>query len=318
MAVDPHRGIVYVPTGSAASDFYGADRVGDDLFANCLLALDAKTGKRIWHFQGVKHDLWDRDFPSPPVLVTVHRHGKPVDAVAESLQAGVRLPVRSTDGRAVVSHRIPALSRQRRAGGSLPLRQPLPTRPAPFARQLFTEDMVTNRTPEVHQWALERFRKFRSAGQFVPFSVGKDTVVFPGYDGGAEWGGPAVDPETKILYVNSNDIVDTGALEENTANDPTGRHIYLGQCALCHHDDLAGAPPDFPSLQGIGNRMSQREIATVIRQGRWSFFSQQNSIETSEIKYHTKSFTKVQKTLIRGNYESDGNKPTNFRFPSMC
>ena len=88
MAVDPQRGIVYVPTGSASSDFYGADRVGDDLFANCLLALDAETGKRLWHFQGVKHDLWDRDFPSPPVLVTVDRDGKPVDAVAETSKQG--------------------------------------------------------------------------------------------------------------------------------------------------------------------------------------------------------------------------------------
>jgi quinoprotein glucose dehydrogenase len=128
--------------------------------------------------------------------------------------------------------------------------------------------MVTNRTPEAHQWALERFRKLRSEGQFVPFSVGKDTVVFPGFDGGAEWGGPAVDPETKILYVNSNDVVNYGALEENTATDPTGRHVYLSQCAICHRDDLAGSPPDFPSLQGVGSRMSQKEIGAIVRQGR--------------------------------------------------
>jgi quinoprotein glucose dehydrogenase len=128
--------------------------------------------------------------------------------------------------------------------------------------------MVTNRTPEEHQSALQRFHKMRSEGQFVPFSVGKDTVVFPGFDGGAEWGGPAVDPETKILYVNSNDVVAYGAVEENTSTDPTGRHVYLNQCALCHHDDLAGAPPDFPSLQGVGTRMSQKEITTIIREGR--------------------------------------------------
>ena len=268
MAVDTQRGIVYVPTGSAASDFYGADRVGDDLSANCLLALDAKTGKRIWHFQGVKHDLWDRDFPSPPVLVTVHRRGQPVDAVAETSKQGYVFLFNRLTGEPLFPIEYRPYPASDVPGEATAATQPLPTRPPPFARQLFTEDMVTNRTPEVHQWALERFRKFRSAGQFVPFAVGKDTVVFPGYDGGAEWGGPAVDPDTKILYVNSNDIVDTGALEENTANDPTGRHIYLNQCALCHHDDLAGAPPDFPSLRGIGNRMSQREIAAVIREGR--------------------------------------------------
>ena len=263
MAVDPQRGIVYVPTGSASSDFYGADRVGDDLFANCLLALDAETGKRIWHFQGVKHDLWDRDFPSPPVLVTVDRDGKPVDAVAETSKQGYVYLFDRTNGEPlfpIESHPFPPSDVEGEAAAPTQL---LPTRPAPYARQLFTEDMVTNRTPEAHAWALERFRKFRSQGQFVPFSVGKDTVVFPGYDGGAEWGGPAVDPETKILYVNSNDIVDTGALEEATGNDPTGRHVYMNQCALCHHDDLAGSPPDFPSLQGIGTRMSQKEIAAI-------------------------------------------------------
>ncbi len=268
MALDPVRGIVYVPTGSASSDFYGADRVGDDLFANCLLALDANTGKRIWHFQGVKHDLWDRDFPSPPVLITVNRKGKPVDAVAETSKQGFVYLFNRETGEPL----FPMESRPYPAsdvpGEAAAATQVLPTRPAPYARQLFTEDMVSNRNPEVHAWALERFHKMRSEGQFVPFTVGKDTVVFPGFDGGAEWGGPAVDPETRILYVNSNDIVDMGAVEENTNTDPTGRHVYLNQCALCHHDDMAGSPPDFPSLQGIGTRMSQKDIATIIRQGR--------------------------------------------------
>ena len=268
MAVDTQRGIVYVPTGSSSSDFYGADRVGDDLFANCLIALDAATGNRIWHFQGVKHDLWDRDFPAPPVLVTVDRDGKPVDAVAETSKQGFVFLFNRATGEPLFPieyHHYPASNVPGEAAADT---QPLPTLPAPFARQLFTEDMVTNRTPEAHQWALEHFPKLRSEGQFVPFSVGKDTVVFPGFDGGAEWGGPAVDPETKILYVNANDVVTYGAVEENTNTDTTGRHVYLNQCALCHHDDLAGSPPDFPSLQGVGTRMSQKEITTLIREGR--------------------------------------------------
>jgi quinoprotein glucose dehydrogenase len=268
MAVDPQRGIVYAPTGSASSDFYGADRVGDDLFANCLLALDAETGKRIWHFQGVKHDLWDRDFPAPPVLITVNRDGKPVDAVAETSKQGYVFLFNRSSGEPLFPIEYRPFPPSNVEGEAAAATQPIPTRPAPYARQLFTEDMVTNRTPEVHAWALERFRKFRSQGQFVPFSAGKDTVVFPGYDGGAEWGGPAVDPETKILYVNSNDVVATGAVEENTSQDTTGQHVYRNQCALCHHDDLAGSPPDFPSLRGIGARMSQKEIAATIRQGR--------------------------------------------------
>jgi quinoprotein glucose dehydrogenase len=140
--------------------------------------------------------------------------------------------------------------------------------PAPYARQLLTEDLLTERTPEAHRWALEHFRKFRSEGQFVPFSVGKDTVVFPGFDGGAEWGGSAVDPETGVLYVNANDVAWTGALAENTAKEAGGRALYLSQCGVCHRDNMAGSPPEFPPLLGIANRSSPKEIAAVIRQGR--------------------------------------------------
>src|SRR5580704_4155357 len=199
MAVDAKRGIVYVPTGSAAFDFYGANRLGDDLFANCLIALNAETGERIWHFQGVRHDLWDRDFPSPPTLVTVKRDGKEVDAVAQTTKQGFVYLFDRSSGESLVPVEYRKYPPSNVPGEVAAAEQPLPTRPAPYARQLLTEEMLTNRTPQAHAWAVEQFRKFRSEGQFVPFSVGLDTVIFPGFDGGAEWGGPAVDPETGIL-----------------------------------------------------------------------------------------------------------------------
>ena len=124
--------------------------------------------------------------------------------------------------------------------------QPLPTSPAPFARQLLTEDLLTNRTPEAHQWALEHFRKFRSAGQFVPFGLGRDTVIFPGFDGGAEWGGPALDPQTGIIYVNANDVAWTGALAENSGKNDA-KALYMSQCSNCHGQNRAGSPPVIPS-----------------------------------------------------------------------
>lgn len=188
MAVDPKRGVVYVPTGSAAFDFYGANRLGDDLFANCLLALNAETGERIWYFQGVRHDLWDRDFPSPPVLVKVNHGGKEVDAVAQTTKQGFVYLFDRDSGKPLFPVEYRKYPASTVPGEQAAAEQPLPTKPAPFARQFLTEDMLTNRTPEAHQWALEHFREFRSAGQFVPFSVGKDTVIFPGFDGGAEWG----------------------------------------------------------------------------------------------------------------------------------
>jgi quinoprotein glucose dehydrogenase len=269
MALDVERGIVYAPTGSAAADFYGANRVGDNLFANCLIALNAETGERIWHFQGVKHDVWDRDFPSPPSLVTVKREGKKVDAVAQTSKQGFVFLFDRTSGQPLFPIEYHSYPPSDVPGEVTAAEQPLPAKPAPFARQLVTEDLLTTRTPEAHQWALDQFRKFRSEGQFVPFSVGKDTIIFPGFDGGAEWGGPAVDPDTGILYVNANDVAWTGALAENTGgNESSGRGLYLNQCSVCHRDNMAGAPPEFPSLRGIANRRSPMEIATLIRGGK--------------------------------------------------
>lgn len=267
MTVDVARGIVYVPTGSAAFDFYGPDRVGDDLFANTLLALDAETGERIWHFQGVKHDLWDRDFPAPPVLVTVNRDGKKVDAVAQTTKQGFVFLFDRTTGRPLFPIECRKYPPSDVRGEVAAQQQCLPTKPAPFARQLLTADMLSERTPEVHQWALEKFRSFRSEGQFVPFAVGKDTVIFPGFDGGAEWGGAAADPDTGILYVNANEMAWTGALAENTAED-TPQALYLSQCAVCHGEKMAGAPPAIPALLGVGQRMSSADVAATIKNGK--------------------------------------------------
>lgn len=265
-AVDTERGIVFAPTGSAASDFYGADRVGDNLFANTLLALDANTGKRIWHFQSVHHDIWDRDFPSPPALVRVKHDGKLVDAVAQTTKSGfVYLFDRATGEPLfpIESRKYPA---SEVTGESAAESQPLPLKPAPFARQRLTEDVLTNRTPEVHQWALTEFAKFRSAGQFVPLAVGQETVVFPGFDGGAEWGGSAFDPESGLLYVNANDIAWTGGLAENRRGN-SGRQLYLTNCASCHGDALAGTPPSIPSLVDLRGHRTLEQVASVIKQG---------------------------------------------------
>jgi len=267
MSVDTKRGIVYVPTGSAAADFYGADRIGDDLFANCLLALNAETGQRIWHFQGVRHDIWDRDFPSPPTLLTVKHDGKDVDAVAQTSKQGYVYLFDRLTGAPLFPmefHKYPPSTVPGEAAAS---EQLLPTRPAPFARQLLSEDLLTQRTPEIHQWALDAFRKYRSEGQFVPFSVGKDTVIFPGFDGGAEWGGSALDEQTGVLYVNANDIAWTGALIHNTgANSPRG--IYLSQCGLCHGDAMKGSPPAIPSLVDVSKRLTSKQIAQTIKAGK--------------------------------------------------
>jgi quinoprotein glucose dehydrogenase len=267
MTLDAQRGILFVPTGSPAFDFYGGDRIGDDLFANSLIALDAATGKRLWHFQGVRHDLWDRDFPAPPVLLRVKRGDAVVDAVAQPTKSGFVYLFNRENGTPLFPIEYKKYPPSDVPGESAATQQPLPAKPAPFARQMLTEDSLSNRTPEVHKWALGKFRQFSNEGQFVPFTVGKDRVVFPGFDGGAEWGGAALDPATGIIYINSNDVAWTGALAENTGgNSP--RALYMSQCSVCHGENMQGSPPTFPSLVGIGDRIPAKQIVATIVNGK--------------------------------------------------
>jgi quinoprotein glucose dehydrogenase len=266
MAVDASRGIVYVPTGSASADFYGANRLGDNLFANALIALDAGTGRRIWHFQAVHHDIWDRDFPSPPSLVTITRDGRRIDAVAQTTKHGFVFLFDRASGTPLFPIEQMPYPQSDVDGERAAPTQPIPGRPAPFARQRLTEDLLTNRTPDARTAVLDTFRSLRSEGQFVPLGVGRQTIIFPGFDGGAEWGGSAFDPEIGLLYVNANEMAWTGGLAPNEGGDG-GRRVYLRNCASCHRDDLQGTPPQIPSLVQIGRRRSADELRTVIRQG---------------------------------------------------
>ncbi|ANI78331.1 pyrroloquinoline quinone-dependent dehydrogenase [Sphingobium sp. EP60837] len=270
MVVDERRGILFVPTGSAVNDFYGADRVGNNLYANSLIALDAATGRRLWHFQGVHHDLWDRDFPSPPVLLTVRRGGKSVNAVAQGSKQGMLFlfdrvtgkPLFPIEERPVPASDVP--------GEVASPTQPFALTPAPFARQHLTADMLTNRTPEARAAAEKAFATFNNKGPFTPLTVGKQTVVFPGFDGGAEWGGPAVDHRRGVIYINSNDVVWTGGLAETKPAPAAGNGaaLYQEQCSACHGANRDGAPPEFPPLTNLSPRLDTAQIAAIIAGGK--------------------------------------------------
>ena len=260
VTIDTRRGIVFAATGSASFDFYGANRIGDNLFANTVLALDARTGRRIWHFQGVKHDLWDRDFPAAPALVTVTRDGRRVDAVAQITKSGHVYVFERETGKPLFPieyRRVPtaALDGERPAET-----QPFPTLPPPFTRQVVTEDMLTTRTPKAHDSALTVFRKYKTSSMFdAPTLDG--IIVFPGVDGGGEWGGPAFDPETGLLYVNSNEM--PWLIKMIPRND---KSVYGSNCASCHGDDLKGTA-EAPSLVDVGTRRTRDQLSQVIRQG---------------------------------------------------
>lgn len=260
VTVDSARALLFAATGSASFDFYGANRVGDDLFANTLLALDARTGKRVWHFQGVKHDLWDWDFPAAPTLVTVTRDGHKVDAVAQITKTGYVYLFERQNGKPLfpIEYRAapPSTVDRERAAGT----QPYPVLPRPFVRQTLTESMLTTRTPAAHAAVLDTFRKYATRGMYEPPNL-RGTIIFPGVDGGGEWGGPAFDPETGLLYVNANEMPWYHQLVPRDDKSMYGAH-----CASCHGDDRKGSPAA-PSLIDVGSRHTREQMVQVIRQG---------------------------------------------------
>ena len=265
MSVDVQRGIVYIPTGSATPDFYGGGRTGADLFANTLLALAARTGKRIWHYQTVHHDLWDRDLPAAPNLVRVMHDGTQVDAVAQIAKSGFVFLFDRQSGKPlfpVEERSVPASDL--RGEHAWPT-QPFPTKPAPFARQAVTDSDVTPQQ-------LPRFRTLRHGSLFTPPSV-EGTVVQPGFDGGGEWGGAAVDPATGVLYVNASDVPWIAAMRpaavvpNASAGVRGGRAVYVAACASCHGADRRGRDRA-PSLVDVASRLTMEQARGVIEHGR--------------------------------------------------
>src|SRR5882762_4679270 len=261
MTIDTARGVVYIPTGSATPDFYGGDRVGANLFENSLLALDATTGKRLWHFQTVHHDLWDRDLPAAPNLVTVTRDGARVDAVAQITKSGFVFVFDRTSGKPLFPVQERGVPASDLRGEQAWPTQPFPVRPAPFARQAIREAEVT---PSERR----RFRLLRHGSLFTPPSRA-GSVVLPGFDGGGEWGGAAVDPETATLYVNASDVPWIAAMRElaplprATATPRAGAAVYAAVCAGCHGADMRGRDRA-PSLVGLKARMSAEQLQKVI------------------------------------------------------
>jgi quinoprotein glucose dehydrogenase len=271
MALDEQRGIVYVPTGSAAFDFWGGNRIGQNLFANCLLALDATTGKRRWHYQFVHHDIWDRDPPAPPNLLTVNHDGKSIDAVAQVTKSGHVFVFNRETGEPLFPIEERTVPPSDLPGEAAWPTQPIPLKPAPFARQIFSADQITVISPESHKAVLEKFVTLRPHTPFMPPSR-EGTIIFPGFDGGAEWGGAAVDPRG-ILYVNANEMPWILTMVETKPKDgpilSSGEQIYAQICAACHGVNRSGDPARaFPSLEKIAEKLKKPDIVQLLDTGR--------------------------------------------------
>lgn len=269
MSLDEKRGVVYVPTGSAAFDFYGGNRKGENLFANCILALNAENGKYIWHYQVVHHDIWDRDLPAPPNLVSIIVNGRKIDVVAQVTKTGhVFVLDRDTGKPVFLVDEVPVPGSVLHDEEAWPT-QPVPRLPLPFARQSLTRNDITPFSAK--RDSLSAILKNSNHGNFQPLQF-SNTVLLPGADGGAEWGGAGVTPEG-IMYVNSNEMpwLFSLSLKEKRLKgaEQTGGALFNKNCAVCHGTNLKGNPASgYPSLQTLNSRLKKQDVLNILKTGR--------------------------------------------------
>ncbi len=312
LSLDKKRILVFLALGSPTYDFYGGDRKGANLYGNCVMALDAETGKYKWHYQTIHHDLWDYDLPAPPNLVTIVKDGKRIDAVAQVSKVGFVYVLDRETGTSlfpVEERTVPA--------SNVPSEEAWPTQPFPmapkaFARQHLTEDDIADFSAAARDTLLKKFRSYRYDGLFTPPDL-RGSFNFPGSRGGAEWGGAAYDPAVGILYVRSNDSPEIDSLQKVSLNDKDankpsyqrGKAFYSNYCTGCHGADRKGNPPEYPSLIDLRYRSTKESVLHKIRKGGGKMPSFSNVLtgnETAIIAYlfdsTNKKFSQAARDLL--------------------
>lgn len=286
LSVDHERGVVYAPTGSAAPDFDGSSRHGSNLFANTLLALDAATGKRLWHYQTVHHDLWDRDLSSAPTLATLTIDGRSVDVVVQASKQGVLYVLNRDTGEPIVPIEEVPVPASTIPGQRAHASQPKVTWPEPFTRQQFTADDITDINPAATAFVKAQFDQAAAFEYFRPFDL-QPTIMYPGFYGGGNWGGGAVDIDTGMYFINAMEdasIVKMEAIEvDKNTQLGFGEFVFKKHCVGCHGDKLQGFYPYAPALVDIyqnGNKRSALEIVNTGK-GRMMPFSHLSHHEQS-------------------------------------
>jgi quinoprotein glucose dehydrogenase len=274
MALDEKRGMIFLPTASPKYNFYGANRPGANLYGDSLLALDARTGKLIWYYQMVHHDIWDYDNAGTPMLLTVRHGGRNVDVVAQATKVGFVWVFERENGTPLWPIEERAVAKSPMPGEETWPTQPFPSKPLPFGRQSFTaKDLSPFLEPEERQKLVEQISAARNGGLFTPPST-TDTVEMPGNNGGANFGGSAIDPRRGYFYVVSKDLpamlkltLPQETIASGTA-EVRGRSLYESNCSICHGSDLKGKPPAIPALDTVLDRLSEDEVGKTIHSGK--------------------------------------------------
>ncbi|HLX90632.1 MAG TPA: PQQ-binding-like beta-propeller repeat protein, partial [Puia sp.] len=270
LTLDEKRGLVYFGTGAPASDFYGGARAGTNLFSDCIIAMDAQTGKVKWYFQTIHHDLWDRDIPCPPNLVTIRHDGKMIDVLVQATKDGLVYVLDREKGKSlypIVEKPVPT--------HGLPGEHPWPTqkyplKPLPFDHQTFSDSDITNISPESNAFIKAIFDQTKHGNKFEPPGI-KGTIL-SGYSGGAEWGGNSIDPDG-ILYQNANHapwllkMISRKDQIKESAHFAQAEGLYVTHCSTCHGIDRKGNGKEVLPLLKIGSKLNRNELITILKKG---------------------------------------------------
>jgi quinoprotein glucose dehydrogenase len=274
MALDVKRAMVFVPTASPKYNFYGANRPGMNLYGDCLLALNARTGKLVWYYQMVHHDIWDYDNDSTPMLTTVLHNGKKVDVVAQAGKVGFLWVFNRETGEPLWPVEERPVLRSNMPGEKTWPTQPFPTKPPPFARQSFTvKDLSPFLEPAEREQLKQEMESAHNEGLFTPPGLG-NTVEMPGNNGGVNWGGTTANPTNGDLYVVSKDLPAMLKLElasnvtATGSPETQGRSVFAANCSLCHGVNREGKPPAIPSLVDVGAKLSDEQLRSVVEHGQ--------------------------------------------------
>ncbi|MFK7733285.1 MAG: PQQ-binding-like beta-propeller repeat protein [Pseudomonadales bacterium] len=276
LSVDTERALVFVPTGSPTPDFDGSKRRGENLFGNSVVALDAKTGERRWHYQTVHHDVWDRDLSSAPTLATIRYNDQPKDVVIQASKQGVLYVLDRDTGEPVFP-----ISEQKVSTNGLPGQHHWPTQPKvslpePFTRQTFDESDLSDITEETHEYVSALYAQAKPFAYFEPVTTEK-TILNPGFYGGANWGGGAFNPQTNTYYINATEapalIHYEEILMDSEESNAQGKLAFRNYCAGCHGQKLEGFYPYAPNLRGISRRLEKSDAMLTVQRGKGRMMS---------------------------------------------